>query len=133
VRGWRKYITGGPLVVQQDGIWKVAGVTARILNAYDPIPNSPTCAISYNEMQQSEDGYVNVVYQLDWITSVTGLSVSQLTAASSGVNGNSNTSASSPESEGYQTTSSAANSPSPNARPWFRVTLVLLGMWFALS
>ncbi|KAI9287533.1 trypsin-like cysteine/serine peptidase domain-containing protein [Umbelopsis sp. AD052] len=122
--------SGGPLVVQQDGIWKVAGVTARILNAYDPIPNSPTCAISYNEMQQSEDGYVNVAYQLNWITSVTGLSADQLAAAPSGVNGNDNTSSSSPDSEGYQTTSSATNSFS---RPWCRVTLSLLGLWFALS
>jgi len=128
LRGCRKFTTGGPLVVQQDGIWKIAGVTARILNAYDPIPSSPTCAISYNETQQSEDGYVNVAYQLDWIASVTGLSTSQLTAAPSGVNGNTNTSAS--DSEGYQTTSRAAKNPS---RPWFCITFFVLGLWFALS
>lgn len=91
--------------MQQNGIWTIAGVTARILNAYDPNPNSPTCAISYNENQQSQDGYVNVALLMNWIANVTDLSITQLTAMPSGVTGN-GTSASS-ESDGYQTTSSS--------------------------
>lgn len=100
-------VIGGPLVVQQNGIWTIVGTTARILNAYDPIPSSPTCAISYNESQQSEDGYVNVALQLNWISNVTGLSIAQLTANPTGVTGN-GTSASSDSDGGYQTTSGAA-------------------------
>ncbi|GAB5589184.1 hypothetical protein Unana1_04084 [Umbelopsis nana] len=99
--------SGGPLVVQQNGIWTIVGTTARILNAYDPIPSSPTCAISYNESQQSEDGYVNVALQLNWISNVTGLSIAQLTANPTGVTGN-GTFASSDSDGGYQTTSGAA-------------------------
>ncbi|KAH8555676.1 trypsin-like cysteine/serine peptidase domain-containing protein [Umbelopsis sp. PMI_123] len=123
--------SGGPLVVQQDGIWKVAGVTSRILNAYDPIPSSPTCAISYNEMQQSQDGYVNVAFQLNWISNVTDLTIAQLTAMPSGVNNN--TSASSPDNEGYHTTNSAVHGPSPNILTLPYVTLFLYGLLLALG
>ncbi|KAG2171727.1 hypothetical protein INT43_008107 [Umbelopsis isabellina] len=95
---------GGPLVVKQNGVWTVAGVTARILNAYDPNPESPTCPVSYDESQASENGYVSVAVMLDWIANATSLTTAELMAPPSTASAN-GTSAS-PDNTGYQTTSS---------------------------
>ncbi|KAJ2963985.1 hypothetical protein NQZ79_g1167 [Umbelopsis isabellina] len=97
-------IKGGPLVVKQNGVWTIAGVTARILNAYDPNPNSPTCPVSYDESQASENGYVSVAVMLDWIANTTSLTIAELMAPPSAASAN-GTSAS-PDNTGYQTTSS---------------------------
>ncbi|CAO3590734.1 unnamed protein product [Absidia cylindrospora] len=76
--------SGGPLVMKNNQVDYISGILSRILYAYDPNPDQPTCPVpeSPDDLPMA-NVFVKPEFHLPWISQVTGLSIAYLTTPSS--------------------------------------------------
>ncbi|KAI8089076.1 uncharacterized protein BX664DRAFT_314316 [Halteromyces radiatus] len=73
--------SGGPLVVSQPQQDYLDGVLSRIMYAYDPTPDQPTCPLAETTLSMI-NVYVKPSFHLDWISHASGLDIHTLTTPS---------------------------------------------------